>query len=212
MDRFYCDEILQTWDIDQLSRDRQIIEIFNQVRDIPFGRSGTRDPEQVFIRNKGTCSGKSFLIRDLYLEIGLEVRDMICLQRWRDLIWFPTDTYPVVDFPPDLRRMLERIEIVDFHNYLEVKKDGKWLSVDVSIDRPLTALGFYTTLEWDGKTSMPLCFVETGKSWNCGLQGEEKKKELTSQLPVVIREARNKFLEALTAWIDQFRLEKLTGW
>ncbi|MFO8036333.1 MAG: hypothetical protein R6U57_06885 [Anaerolineales bacterium] len=198
-------EILKAWGIDNLPLDQQVIEVFEKVRDIPFGRMGSRDPWDVYRRNKGTCSGKNFLLKALYKNLGLETRDMICLQRWKDLTWFPDDTYRIVEFPDELLEMMGETEIVDFHNYLLVQRDGRWVRVDATVDLPLTKLGFYTTDEWDGMSDMPLCFVGTDKVWDCGDRGREKKANLTASLPEEIREARDLFLERMTTWIDELR-------
>jgi len=159
----------------------------------------------VYEKNKGTCSGKNFLLKDLYKGIGLQTRDMICLQRWKDLVWFPDDTYRLVDLPDKLKHMLEQEEIVDFHNYVKILVDDKWITVDATIDLPLKKVGFYTTEHWDGKSDMPLCFVGSHKVWDCGDNGAEKKAELTGKLPNGIQKARHQFLVALTGWIDNLR-------
>jgi hypothetical protein len=208
MDKQLRNEIFKAWGIEGLPLDQQVINIFEHVRDIPFGRMGSRDPKDVYERNKGTCSGKNFLLKALYEGIGLETKDMICLQRWKDLTWFPDDTYRIVDLPEDLLAMLERYEIVDFHNYVAIRREGKWITVDATIDLPLTKMGFYTTEDWDGKSSMPLCFVGTDKIWDCGNEGAQKKAELTAMLPESIQDARNRFLESMTGWIDALREEE----
>jgi len=207
MDDVWRTKILKAWGIDELPLDQQVIQVFEHVRDIPFGRMGSRDPQHVYEGNKGTCSGKNFLLKALYEGLGLETEDMICLQRWKDLTWFPDDTYGIVDLPNDLMHMLERFEIVDFHNYVAVRREGRWVVVDTTIDLPLTNVGFYTTEHWDGISSMCLCFVGTDKVWHCGHRGAEKKAELTSMLPQAMQDARNHFLERLTAWIDTLREE-----
>ncbi len=200
--------ILQKWEINDLPRQEQVIKIYKKVRDIRFGSIGSRDPMDVYKANKGTCSGKNFLLRELYKAIGIKTKDMICLQRWKDLTWFPDDEYDTVDFPEELREMLEKNEIVDFHNYVKIYVDNKWIQVDVTIDLDLTELGFHATKEWDGKSDMPLCFVGTHKVWDCGDNGAERKAELTSRLPENIQKARREFLKGITAWIDEWRIKR----
>jgi len=207
MDDKFCNEIYEAWEINGLTREEKIVKLFEKVRDIPFGRMGSRDPAVVYKKNKGTCSGKNFLLKELYEGIDVKTKDMVCLQRWKDLTWFPDDTYDVVNLPDELYEILETNEIVDFHNYLAVNVDDKWVTVDVTIDLPLKKLGFYTTENWDGKSDMPLCFVGTHKVWDCGDKGLEKKKELTKGLPVEVEEERIRFLRGLTKWLDGLRAE-----
>lgn len=200
-------KILKEWKIADLELEEQIIKIFEKVRDIKFGHIGSRDPMEIYKAGKGTCSGKNFLARELYKAVGLETKDMICLQRWKDLSWFPDDEYGLVDFPEELLKKLEEEEIVDFHNYVLVKIDGNWVQVDVTIDKDLQELGFRTEIDWDGKSDMPLCFVGSHKVWDCGDNGAEKKAELTAQLPSSIQNARSDFLSLITEWIDEWREE-----
>lgn len=198
-------KILKEWGVLDLPLDQKIIKIFEKVRDILFGNIGSRDPKDVYEQNKGTCSGKNFLLKELYKGIGLQTKDMICLQRWKDLIWFPDDTYGLVDLPEELKQLLAQMEIVDFHNFVRILVDDKWIAVDATIDLPLKKLGFYTTENWDGKSDMPLCFVGSHKAWDCGDSGAEKKAELTGKLPEEIQKARHQFLMSLTGWIDILR-------
>ena len=198
-------EILKEWKIDTLSTDKQIVALYEKVRDIPFGSIGSRDPYKVYQANKGTCSGKNFLIKELFNEIGVETKDMIVLQRWKDLTWFPDDEYKVVKLPDYLMKLFENNEIVDFHNYVKILVDGKWVQVDVTIDAPLKDLGFHVVENWDGKSDMPLCFVGTHKVWDCGNEGHKKKIEFTNMMPEGIEDARKFFLKSLTSWIDEWR-------
>lgn len=198
-------KILKEWDVYELSLNDQIVKIFEKVRDIRFGSINSRNPIDVYKANKGTCSGKHFLIKELYKGIGLKTKDMICMQRWKDLMWFPTGNYEIVNFSEELIDMLKEYEIIDFHNYLKIFIDGKWIQLDVTIDKPLKKLGFFTTENWDGKSDMPLCFCGTNKIWDCEDNGMEQKRNLVNQLPEKIRTARKEFLEQLTKWIDALR-------
>jgi hypothetical protein len=205
MEDTFMKTVLTDWNILDLSRNQQIIKIFEKVRDIRFGSIGSRDPKDVYEKNKGTCSGKNFLLRELYKEIGLGTKDMICMQRWKDLTWFPDDMYRLVDLPDELREQLARWEIIDFHNYVKIYVNDTWITVDATIDLPLTKLGFYTTEQWDGLSDMPLCFVGSHKVWDCGDSGFERKAELTGKLPQELQEARQRFLVTLTGWLDSLR-------
>jgi hypothetical protein len=201
-------EILAAWGIEKQPKARQITMLYEKVRDIPFGSMGSRDPYRVYQLNKGTCSGKNFLIKELFNEIGVKTRDMICLQRWKDLTWFPDDEYDVVTLPEHLMKHFDNSDIVDFHNFVKIEVNGRWVQLDVTIDAPLKALGFHVVEKWDGASDMPLCFVGTHKVWDCGDCGFEKKVEFTSMLPETFEKARKAFLEALTAWIDDWRKQQ----
>lgn len=201
-------EILTLWELNNQPRDKQIVKLYEKVRDIPFGSIGSRDPFEVYKANKGTCSGKNFLIKELLNEIGVKTKDMICLQRWKDLTWFPDDEYNVVDLPESLMSHFEKNEIIDFHNYIKIETHGSWVQVDVTIDAPLKDLGFHVVENWDGMSNMPLCFVGSHKVWDCGDSGFEMKEKFTSMMPQKSEEARKAFLNAMTVWIDEWRIKK----
>jgi hypothetical protein len=205
MEDTFMKTVLTDWNILVLPRNQQIIKIFEKVRDIRFGSIGSRDPKDVYEKNKGTCSGKNFLLRELYKANGLRTKDMICMQRWKDLTWFPDDVYGLVELPDNLREQLVRWEIIDFHNYVKILVNDTWITVDATIDLPLTKLGFYTTEHWDGLSDMPLCFVGSHKVWDCGDKGFERKAELTGSLPQELQDARQRFLVTLTDWLDSMR-------
>ncbi|HID42165.1 MAG TPA: hypothetical protein EYP30_00030 [Archaeoglobaceae archaeon] len=60
------------------NNERTLIRIFERVRDIPYGIINSRNPEDVYRKNKGTCSGKHLLLKELYLTLGMRVKDVIC--------------------------------------------------------------------------------------------------------------------------------------
>lgn len=62
-------KIIQEWAND-LPLKKNIIKLFEKVRDIPYGDIGSRDPQDVYKKNKGTCSGKHELLKELYKELG----------------------------------------------------------------------------------------------------------------------------------------------
>ena len=48
MDEKFAKKILADWGIDKLPLEQQRIRLFEKVRDIPFGRMGSRDPKDVY--------------------------------------------------------------------------------------------------------------------------------------------------------------------
>ncbi|MDO7977779.1 hypothetical protein [Oceanotoga teriensis] len=202
-------EIFKFWNINDLNINNKIIKIFENVRDIPYGNINSRSPYDVFKNNMGTCSGKHFLARDLFNYIGIKTKDMICLQRWKDLTWFENESYKIIEFAEPLKDFLYQYEIIDFHNYLMIMNNNRWIQVDLTLDSKLSSLGFKIQESWDGNSDIPMCFVTTNKIWECGNFGAEKKAELVSKLPDDISKNRKMFLKAFTKWLDDFRNNKL---
>ena len=204
MDEKLRAKIAEEW-VGDLPLEHKIVKLFERVRDIPFGRIGSRDPRDVYEKNMGTCSGKNLLLRELYDEIGIETKDMLTLHRFNDLAWLPTESYPLLRMPLELKEILSRGQICDFHNYARIHVDDNWITVDASFDKPLKKYGFVVNEGWDGKTDMKLCVVGTYKIWDCGHRGLEEKERMTALLPKKVQKDRNLFLGKLTEWITELR-------
>ena len=190
-------QIINEWTNDQ-PLPQKIIILFEKVRDIPYGDVGSRDPLDVYKQNKGTCSGKHELLKALYKELGLQVKDFLIMHRFKEL---------PVKFSPEITEILNRTDITDPHNYFKVLIDNKWLTVDVTWDKALQKLGFPVNENWDGKTDMPVTVAPGGKVY----EPEDPialKKELINKLPEHVQEERKLFLKKCTEWLDNLRETK----
>ena len=52
------------------------------VRGIPYQRTSTREPEAIIQEWRGTCSGKHYLLDQIFREEGLESRVIMCTHRF----------------------------------------------------------------------------------------------------------------------------------
>jgi hypothetical protein len=110
---------------------------FLLVRDMPYTRASTRDPETIIREWRGTCSGKHYLLKGLFAELGYASRLIACIT--------------VTHIDPQkvsgrLRRLLEQSEgrFVDVHNYLVLELPGKEMIVDATW--PLATKGMGTVV------------------------------------------------------------------
>jgi hypothetical protein len=99
---------------------------FTLVRDMPYVRASSRDPETIIREWRGTCSGKHYLLKALFAELGYQSRLIACTA--------------VAEIDPQtvsgkLRAILEQSNgrFVDVHNYLilelpegEMIMDATW--------------------------------------------------------------------------------------
>lgn len=175
-------EILEKW-----APDGALARIFERVRDIPWGVIGTRDPEQVYMKNMGTCSGKHFLFFELARALGFEVRHFVRYHSFRD---FP------VKLPPHLAKMLDEKDIPDYHNFVEVLVNGRWLTVDVTWPLPLKKYGFPVQDTLD--SAVPCDGFEVSDP-------EKFKEERIALMPEAERERRKLFLKGLSEWVSGLR-------
>ena len=173
------------------------IALFEHVRDIPYRYPASRNPVEVLQKGWGSCSGKHYLLGELYRLVGLRVRHMICTHRFNES--------PIV-FPPPMQEMLRRNEIVDLHDYLQIAVDDQWLDVDATWQRGLREYGFPVNEDWDGKSAMLLSVVSEEIAV-AERDPERVKEELLSTLTPRQRTLRKQFLEALSSWVQELTLE-----
>ncbi len=176
---------------------RARIVLFERVRDIPYGYPASRDPVEVLQTGRGSCSGKHYLLGELYRLLGLSVRHMICTHRFNES--------PLV-FPAPMQEMLRKNEIVDLHDYLQIAIDGNWVDVDVTWQRDLREFGFPVNEDWDGQSAMLLSVVPEDFAI-AERDPERLKDELLSKLTPRQRALRKQFLEALNGWIQELTAE-----
>lgn len=170
------------------------VAAFTYVRDLAYGDIGSRNPLDVLAAQKGTCSGKHALLK-LFLEgLGYDVQSWFALHDFAE--------FPLARWPDELGHFREKT-LTDFHDFLKIKLDEDWITIDAIFDAPLKAFGF-PAMEWDGATpiALPIKARETFPS-----EGpmEDHKKKLLAALPEQVQKDRKAFLGALTAWLDEKR-------
>jgi hypothetical protein len=98
---------------------------FLLVRDMPYIRASSRDHETIIDEWRGTCSGKHYLLKGLFAELGYSSRVIACT----------TITYidPKKVFGK-LRKLLRQSDgrFVDVHNYLILELPDKEMIVDAT--------------------------------------------------------------------------------
>jgi len=176
---------------------RARIALFEAVRDIPYGYPASRDPAEVLHQGSGSCSGKHYLLGEMYRLLGLRVRHMICTHRFNES--------PIV-FPPPMQDILRKNEIVDLHDYLQIAIDDEWVDVDATWPRGLREFGFPVNEDWDGKSAMLLSVVSEDVAV-AEHDPERLKEELLSKLTPRQRTLRKQFLEALSGWVQELAAE-----
>jgi len=102
-----------------------IEKAFLLVRDMPYTRASSRDPTVIMQEWRGTCSGKHYLLKGLFSELGYSSRLIACT------------TVVHID-PKDvsgkLRTLLEQSNgrFVDVHNYLVLELPEREMIVDAT--------------------------------------------------------------------------------
>lgn len=95
------------------------------VRDMPYIRASSRDSETIIQEWRGTCSGKHYLLKKLFAELGYSSRLIACT------------TVNLID-PKKVRGKLRKLlqqsngRFVDVHNYLILELPDKEMIVDAT--------------------------------------------------------------------------------
>ena len=98
---------------------------FTLVRDMPYTRASSREPETIIREWRGTCSGKHYLLKGLFAELGYSSRLIACT------------TVAHID-PKEvrgkLRTLLEQSDgrFVDVHNFLILELPEGEMIVDAT--------------------------------------------------------------------------------
>jgi hypothetical protein len=108
---------------------------FALVRDMPYMRASSREPETTIREWRGTCSGKHYLLKALFAELGLRSRLIACTTE---------SQIDPSEVPPELRPIVERAggRIVDIHNYLVVESPQGDMVVDATWPLETERIGF----------------------------------------------------------------------
>ena len=98
---------------------------YTLVRDMPYTRASSRDSETIIGEWRGTCSGKHYLLKKLFAELGYASRLIACT------------TVTLIDpkaVRGKLRKLLEQSNgrFVDVHNYLVLDTPSGEMLVDAT--------------------------------------------------------------------------------
>ena len=103
-----------------------IKKAFFLVRDMPYTRASSRDSETIIHEWKGTCSGKHYLLKKLFAELGYRSKLIACTT---------VNHIDPKSVHGKLRKLLEGSNgrFVDVHNYLILElPDGGEMIVDAT--------------------------------------------------------------------------------
>lgn len=133
-------------------------EVFSLVRDMPYLRATSRQPGAVLREWRGTCSGKHYLLNQLFQELGYETRIIMCTHQ------FTQENSR--HFPESLRVHLAGGPIPDVHTFLrlrpmgsdstELKADAGWTRLDATWPRETAVLGMTVNQRFEPGMDMQL--------------------------------------------------------
>ena len=138
-----------------LAKESAIISLFHAVRNIPYFSSGERSPEAVLRDNRGACTAKHLLLRDLLRRCG-ELADVELIEG--DF----AASMPVVNSMPDeLKMWIRSGGIKDYHCYVVWRGPEREQILDATWPDALARYGFTVNSDWVGEGDTALAIVPT---------------------------------------------------
>ena len=170
---------------------------FLLVRDMPYRRVSSRRPEAIINEWRGTCSGKHYLLADVFNEFGLESQVMMCTHQFT-----PDNTR---HFPSGLRELVAVDPIPDVHTYLRVHTDRGWTAVDATWPSSAGPLGMTVNQCFSPGTDMTLACDPIETLLVPADQEPQEFKELLIEKFCGARSGlRDQFIEGMGRWLGEY--------
>ncbi len=172
--------------------------VFGLVRDMPYVRASDRAPATTLAEWRGTCSGKHLLLRALFEELGIPVTMILAPHE------FTPESAPWL--PEPLREECRETPVPDVHNFLRVQLEPHldWQTVDATW--PLAASGFGLPAngalrpgEDHAIAADPIEVHHVPPE----VDAQALKQRIVEDVAEGQIERRERFIEALSAWLAQ---------
>ena len=191
--------------LERESRDRGLLDgsasltperAFALVRDMPYRRASSRRPEAIIEEWRGTCSGKHYLLADVFCELGLESQVIMCTHR------FTAEN--TGHFPAELRELVAASPVPDVHTYLRVKTAEGWMVVDATWPSSAGPLGMTVNREFRPGSDMTIACdpIETLPVPE-GRDPQEFKEETIRDFCGDSSGVRDDFIEGMGRWLGE---------
>ena len=178
------------WDIPELSLGR----VFSLVRDMPYQRASSREPEATLREWRGTCSGKHYLLKSLFEELGCEAVLIMCTHHFTE--------ENTAGFPDDLRMQVSQGPVPDVHTYIRLKAGAGWMDVDATWPLQAKPLGLVVNERFQSGVDMDLAcspiehFEVPDSEDPQGFKEQLIEAHCGSQM-----KRRDRFIESLSRWL-----------
>ena len=128
---------------------------FALVRDMPYQRARSQALESVAQEWRGTCSGKHYLLDEIFREEGLGSKVIMSTHR------FTEET--IANFPPELQEVVTRGPVPDVHTYIRLNIDAGWMTVDATWPTKAAPLGMTVNSDFQpgNDTALACNLIET---------------------------------------------------
>ncbi|MCE2499285.1 MAG: hypothetical protein J4G13_00275 [Dehalococcoidia bacterium] len=168
---------------------------FALVRDIPYQRASSRQPEAIIQEWRGTCSGKHYALDRIFRQLGMDSRVIMCTHR------FTLDN--TGHFPPELRALVAQEPVPDVHTYLRLKTIRGWMTVDATWPGSAEPLGMPVN-RWvnDGENMNIACDPIDTYEVLSGQDPQAFKEQLIAEFCGASGPVRDDFIEGMSRWLS----------
>ena len=171
---------------------------FRLVRDMPYQRASDRRPKTTVAEWRGTCSGKHYLLREVFEELGMPVVLIAATHEFTPATapWLPTP----------LLEECGRSPVPDVHNFLRVQAAPHldWQSVDATWPLAGRALGLPANEAFvPGEEHAIAADPHEVHHVPPDLDADELKQRMLDEVTSGQRDRREHFIEALSEWLTE---------
>ena len=178
--------------------DVSLDQVFCLVRDMDYQRASSREPEITISEWRGTCSGKHYLLKALFEEIGHQAKLVMCPH------WFTRDN--TNGFPDDLTELLAHGPVPDVHTFLRVNTGGIWTQIDATWPLSAEPLGFTVNHRFQAEVHMGLaCHPEEFLEAPAGEDPQRFKEQIIESFCGPSSPSRERFIQGLANWLAQHK-------
>ena len=168
---------------------------FTLIRDMPYRRASSREPEAIIREWQGTCSGKHYALHRLFGELGLHSRVIMCTHR------FTRDN--TSHFPAELRALVEREPVPDVHTYLKVETDVGLMVIDATWPSSAAPLGMPVNGHFEAGQDMAIaCHPIDTYEVQAGQDPQVFKEGLIEEFCGASSQVRDDFIEGMSRWLS----------
>ncbi len=170
---------------------------FALVRDMPYQRARSRAPESVIQEWRGTCSGKHYLLDQIFQEEGMESRVIMCTHR------FTEET--TANYPADLREVVAKAPVPDVHTYIRLNTAEGWMTVDATWPTKAAHLGMVVNMDFLPGESMTLACnpIDTYEVPE-GQDPQVFKEKLIEEFCGSQSDDRDRFINGMGEWLSKY--------
>ena len=169
---------------------------FALIRDMPYRRASSRQPEATIREWQGTCSGKHYALDRIFGELGLRSRVIMCTHR------FTRDN--TAHFPADLRALVEREPVPDVHTYIKLETDGGLMVVDATWPSSAAPLGMPVNRHFEAGRDMTIaCDAIDTYQVPAGQDPQVFKERLIEEFCGASTRVRDDFIEGMSRWLSR---------